>query len=384
MHDDSPPSSTSQQSVASSLCSIDHSAPITSITANECFDSAALFATASSASLHPAGRIACSPQTMPEAAQANTSVPNVLQLQQQLPDDADSIQSMGMARLTGQGMQGEMQHAKQSITAEQRQHPHQLHQQLPRQVPQQVPAELPQQQSKEVFSQRSLAQNRLQRPAPLPAELPSQEATQLQQAPPLQHESGLPASASMSRDDSGEELMTLEELEARIASLNKTLLRAPKGLQSPKAASSHAARTRLGRCQLDLVQHQQLGVISCHASESHSHTIEAQDAGQADRPAMTAWQKLTSQRPAPAVSSESSPSSRGSQGRSAARCGAGHIDSPHRSPQTMRVSASGPASNPVHDTSLLLHWGSIPVCECSSQATELHRQCHTSCSCPAQ
>ncbi len=348
MHDDSPPSSTSQQSVASSLRSIDPSAPITSITANECFDGAALFATASSASLHPVEL--ASPQAVREAAQASTAVPKVQQLQQQVPDDADSVQSVGMARLTGQGVQGEMQHAKQNNAAEQRQHPHLLHQQLPRQVPQQVPAELPQQQSEEVSSQRSLAQHRLQTPAHLPAKSPSQEAVQSQQAPQLQHESGLPASASVSRDDSGEELMTLEELEARIASLNKTLLRAPERLQSPQAASSHAARTRLGRCQLDHVQHQQPGVISCHASDSHRHAIEARDAGQADKPAMTAWQKLTSQRPAPAVSSESSPSSQGSQGRSAARCGAGHIDSPHGSPQTMRVSASGPASSPVHDT----------------------------------
>ena len=297
---------------------------------------------------------------MPEAAQASKGVPKVHELQQQVLDGADSMQSVGMARLTGQGMQGEMRQAKQNDMAEQRQHPHLLHQQMPRQIPQQVPAELPcqlprqvpaelpQQQPEEVSSQRSLAQNRLQRPAHLPAESPSQEAAQSQQAPRLQHESGLPASASMSRDDSGEELMTLEELEARIASLNKTLLRAPKGLQSPQAASSHAARTRLGKCQLDLEQHQRPGVISSHASDSHRHAKEAQDAGQADRPAMTAWQKLTSQRPA--VSSESSPSSQGSQGRSAARCGAGHTDSPHRSPQTMRVSASEPESSPVHDT----------------------------------
>jgi len=382
MHDDSPPSSTSQQSVASSLRSIGHSAPITSITANECFDGAALFATASSASLHPVGLTSHSPQTVPEAAQTSKGVPKVHQLQQQYPDDADSTQSMGrgmgMARLTGQDMQGEMQHAKQTSMAEQQQHPRQLHQQMPRQIPQQVPAqlprklpqqmpaelphqipqqvpaELPQQQSEEVSSQRSLAQNRLQRPARLPAESLSQEAVQSQQAPQLQHESGLPASASVSRDDSGEELMTLEELEARIASLNKTLLRAPTGLHSPQAASSHAAKTRPGRCQLDLEQHQQPGVINCHASDSDSNAIEAQDAGQADRPAMTAWQKLTSQRPAPIVSSESSPSSQGSQGRSAARCGAGHIDSPHRSPQTMRVSASEPASSPVHDTDSLI------------------------------
>ncbi|DBB01014.1 TPA: hypothetical protein ACH3X1_000916 [Trebouxia sp. C0004] len=330
LHDDSPPSSTSQQSGASSLHSIDHSPPTNSITANNCFDAAALFANTSSASLNPTGQIACSPQTIPEAAQANTAMPKVHQLQQQCLDDADSIQSVSMARLAGQGIQGEMQHAKQC------QHPHQLHQQLPRQVPQQVPAELLQQQSEEVSSQRSVAQNRLQRPAHLPAESPSQEAVQSQQAPQLQHDSGLPASASVSRDDSGEELMTLEELEARIATLNKTLLRAPEGLQSPQAASSHAIRTRLGRCQLDLEQHQLPGGIKCHASETHSHGIEAQDAGQVDRPAMTAWQKLTSRRPAPAVSSESSPSSRGSQGRSAAKCGASHIDSTYRSPQTMR------------------------------------------------
>ena len=283
---------------------------------------------------------------MPEAAQASTGMPRVHQLQQQVSEGTNSMQSVGMARLTGQGMQGDMQHAKQTIMAEQQQKSHQLHQQMP----QQVPAELPQQQSDEVSSQHSLAQTRLQRPAHLPAESLSQEAVQSQQAPQLQHESGLPASASMARDDSGEELMTLEELEARIASLNKTLLRAPKGLQSPQAASSHAARTRLSRCQLDLEQHQRSGVINCHASESHRHAIEAQEAGQADKPAMTAWQKLSTQRPAPAVSSESSPSSQGSQGRSAARCGAGHIDSPHGSPQTMRVSASGPASSPVHGT----------------------------------
>ncbi|KAA6428489.1 MAG: hypothetical protein FRX49_01365 [Trebouxia sp. A1-2] len=336
MHDDSPPSSTSQQSVASSLRSIDHSAPITSITANECFDGAALFATASSASLHPVGLTSPSPQIVPEAAQASTAVPKVYQLQQQVPDDADSIQRMTMARLTGQGMQAELQHAKQNNTTEQCQHPHLLHQQLPRPVSQEVPAELPQQQFEEVSSQRSLAQNRLQRPAQLPAESPSQEAVQSQQAPQLQHGSGLPASASGSRDVSGEELMTMQELEARIASLNKTLLRAPKGLQSPEAACSHAVRTRRGRCQLDLVDHQQSGVINCHASASHNHAIEAQDAGQADRPAMTAWQKLTRQRPAPAASSGSSPSSQGSQGGPAARCGAVHIESPHRSPQTMR------------------------------------------------
>ena len=340
MHDDSPPSSTSQQSAASSLRSIHHSEPITSITANECFDGAALFATASNVSLHPAGRVACSPQTFPEAAQASTGVLKVHQLQQQVLDDADSTQSVGMARLSGQGMQGGMQHAKQTVMVEQCQHPHRLHQQPPRQVPIQVPAELPQQQSEGVSSQSSLAQNNMQRPAQLPAESPSQEAAQSQQAPQLQHESGLPASASVSRDDSGEELMTLDELEARIASLNTTLLRAPKGLQSPQAASSHAARTRLGRCQLDLEQHQYPGVISSHVSDSHSHAIEAQDAGQADMPAMTAWQKLTSQHPAPTVSSENSHSSRGSQGGSAARCRAGHTDSPYRSPQTMRVSAS--------------------------------------------
>ena len=354
MHDDSQPSSTSQQSVPSSLHSIEHSATITSITANECFDGAALFATASSASLHPVGPTSHSPQTVPEATQASTAMPKVQRLQRQVPDNADSMQSVGMARGTGQDMQGEMQYAKQTITAEQQQQPRPLHQQLPCQVPQQVLAELPQQQSEEVPSQRSLAQNGLQRPAHLPAESPSQEAAQSQQAPRPQHQSGLPASASVSRDDSGEELMTLEELEARIASLNKTLLRAPKGLHSPQAASSHAATTRLSRCQLNLEQHRQPGVLSCHTNDSHRHALEAQDAGQADRPAMTAWQKLTSQRPAPAASSESSPSSQGSQGGLAARCGAVHINSPHRSPQTMRVRASRPASSPVHDTGVLL------------------------------
>lgn len=97
--------------------------------------------------------------------------------------------------------------------------------------------------------------------------------------------------------------MTLEELEARIASLNKTLLKAPTELQPPHAVSRHAAATKLGRPQLKHLVHQE----PPGSSNNHGHGRD----GRSERPgqpAMTAWQRLTAPKQAAAASQSSSSS----------------------------------------------------------------------------
>lgn len=360
MHDDSPPSSNTPPSEASALSAPTPSEPITSITANECFDGSALFANASSTSVAPAGARADLTSDVHEPVHGRAAASRRLQLHQQLQSDANST-----PKALGQGVwdhrpEGQTQLPCQVLPAEEQlqqqsqqlhQHPveqlqepsHQVLQQMPKQLPPQMPAELPRQHPHPLPRQK-LGQMHHQLPLAESGQLPDKPsnhaAPQPCQLTKAQHDSYPLASAAASRDDSGEDLMTMEELEARIASLNKTLLRAPKGLGSPGAASRHATTPSLGRQQPDHGQHQQPRLGGCRTHQAYRPEPEACSPGAADKPALTGWQKLTGRhlaRAASASSSSSSSSNRHSPGDAGARRRADHNSSPDRSQQKLRV-----------------------------------------------
>lgn len=175
--------------------------------------------------------------------------------------------------------------------------------------------------------------------------------------------------------------MTLTELEAHIASLNSTLLRAPGRLHSPHAVSRHAAGAALGRQKLHHEQHQhpkgsyhqiddssghdgavghrrhavattsgrqqlqspqrqQSGRAPCQDKDLHDSDAVAGHQTHAGKPAMTAWQKLTSQ-PQAAAMSDSSTSKSSSHSDASVGQRDGRGCTPNGSPHRLGVKLTG-------------------------------------------
>ena len=325
-HDDSPPSSISRQSTASSGAGArDHpssASPVTNISANECYDGSASSVNASSRAPASAHQAVGPSQRVREQADSKV-VHRLSQLQRQSAGASGTLQqSAPRLKVPVQLSEGLPQ------TQHQKQPRHQLLAQFPQLLQQQqVVSRL----SPEEHDQRH-------------GEMPSKQAAQLfevsaaresihtpdmaQTCEPHQA-SGGPASLPESSENPGNDLMTLDELEARIAGLNKTMFTA-SALRSPhvSAKHAHAAAPWGGGPQLRK-----------QPQQADADGYKGREVGRAGMPAATAWQKLTAQQQAPVMSESSSDDCNRSKNSTASECSQdAESQTPDESPQ--KVSAS--------------------------------------------
>ena len=311
-HEGSPPSSTSCHSAASSsLTAPSCSAAVTSITANDCFDGSALIDSTASTALDAAARHAADAagsQQPTDSTQAQGRPSNQRCEGRQVfssteaPDQATSSHVLDQSCCSSSGSPQGLQ-------------PQQLwrRQQQPGWEPSQDMRRQAQQPSGTIQSRD--ASHMLQQPASQP--------TSARQA---KLRSARVAATKHSQDsESSEELMTLEELEGRIASLNKTLLRAPTGLQASlssrlpadpatlkeqRPSHQHAGHAALGQQHpLPQRQHQDLSPLASvqadrtqlsrsrgvRSSKLDDRAHQSSSKGRISKPPQTAWQKLTAQ-----------------------------------------------------------------------------------------
>ena len=180
----------------------------------------------------------------------------------------------------------------------------------------QMPSQMPSQMHQRQQALGSLGQKQ----GPLPIQLMGQSAaTTGQFSSASRAKPGLVPQAEtkhLQDSESSEELMTLEELEGRIASLNNTLLRAPSGWQASHVVSDQAGSGEQsqshGQVRATALRQQ----MPAHLQPTRSHHSRSQlgrevysssnsTAGFEEQPVMTAWQKLTAKHQAPQASSAS-------------------------------------------------------------------------------
>lgn len=310
-HDGSPPSSSAASSHhdAPTL-----SAPVTSITANECFDGSALFDSAASAScitpaegfLHSTNGGHQAPHNTeadirhhkrPTTAKgvgsgAHVDQPAAHQLLDLDPSLQHESKEQQQQHLPGCAPPLQMSHqASTQMSAQHLSH-------LPNQMPTQLGCQMDQQQRTSGLPGQSAACNfssaHRAKPGPFP-----------QVGSDLLHTS-----------ESSEELMSLEELEHCIASLNTTLLRAPSELQAAPVPSDRAGvKTKQSTLYANdrpaayrQQSQRQAGVDSGRGDRPHKlgretgHSSDTTDGLAQEQPGMTAWQKLTAKHQAPQAS----------------------------------------------------------------------------------
>lgn len=314
-HDGSPPSSASCPSAASSSQGgSSHPAPVTSITPNECFDGSGLFNSTASASGTASGRAECSAHDRhrsPHSAEADLSRCS----HQKRPDTAAvaaSRRDSGDQPASHQLRPTEPS-AQWRVTEQQQQQPgdsqlfSQRHQ-WPGQTARQRPGQMPSQVLEQRHPQASTAQ--------LPEPLTGRSGATAGQAGSMSRAKATAASqaaaATLLQDsESSEELMTLEELEQRIAGLNTTLLREPTCRQAPQRPP-HLAGSRQPRSLSPA--HERLAASEkrqMQAGDQLSGTVRASRIGGeayqssssvSEQPARTAWQKLTGNHQVPQAS----------------------------------------------------------------------------------
>ena len=338
-HDGSPPSSTSRCSAASSSPdAATLSAPPTSITANECFDGSALFDSTASAScnapaesfLHTANGGHQSPptaeadgrytghQTRHSIAKGagsdcgNQPAPHQLHASDQHDLRQQQQQQPGSGLLHGLPLQTSGQTLGRMSS----------------QILSHVPGQIPNQMERQMPNELTGWPGQQQQAPDSPSRLPSQLAGQLAgtQAGGFSCASwakprSLPRAATklLPKSESSEELMTLEELEHRIASLNTTLMREPSGWQAASVPPDQAAvkkkqslfdaqeQSTVSRQQ----RHRQAGVQSNRGEQSSklgrgaNRSTDSTDGLAEEETGMTAWQKLTAKHKVPQGSSDS-------------------------------------------------------------------------------
>lgn len=305
---DSPPSSTSHRSAASSsLAAPTCSAPLTSVTANDCFNGSALFDSTASTGLDAAARHATDAngsQQPSDSAQGQREPSN------QRSDKGkvlDSTEAPDQAT-SGQALDRSSSNSPQELQPQQQQ-------QLPR---------------------RNLSPNVRRQVQRSGGFLQPKDASHMRQWPHSQHTDAgqakprpvsIVATKQSHNSESSEDLMSLEELEGRIASLNKTLLRAPTDLQASlrsqyqaesatfrEQSPSHQHSRHAASEQQNLIpqrQHQDFRPLAsvqadqtqlsksrgAHSSKlSHAaHQTYSSSKEHTAKPTQTAWQKLTAQ-----------------------------------------------------------------------------------------
>ena len=360
-HDGSPPSSTSHCSAAcSSADAATFSAPLTSITANECFNGSALFDSTASASCNaPAESFlhtANGGHQSPPSAEADDRYTR----HQKRPSTAKGTRS---GDCTNQPAPHQLHVSDQHDLREQQQPgsgpPLHMSGQISGQTLSHVPGEIPHQMPGQIPTQTTDRKGQRQQAPGSPGRLPSQSAGQSAgtQAGGFSRASwtkpkSLPQAATtlLLKSESSDELMTLEELEHRIASLNTTLMREPSGWRAASVPSDQADVKKKQSlfdakdwCTVSGQQRQrQAGVQTNRGDQSSKLGRGANRSADSteEEPGMTAWQKLTAKHQVP-------------QGRSANRVNAvdGQAD--------LYSSASSPAESTVSAQSLPCNSNSI-------------------------
>ena len=315
-HDGSPPSSTSGYSAASSSPGAPTlSAPVTSITANQCFDGSALFdSTASSAPAEGFLHTTDSEHQPPRSAEAVDRQTR----HQKKPNHAKGARSgdcedqpvahpLHAADQPGSGLP--LQMSAQTSDLMSGQIPSHVPGQTPRQMAGQIPMQVTGQMGQRQQGPGSAGQSP-GRSTGHSAGIPASHLSSTSWAKPRSLSQA--ATKALQQSESSGELMTLEELEHRIASLNKPLLREPSRWQAAPASSDQADTTKtqsLFHAQVQPAPARQqrqrqagvqsrgdqsgkLGREACQSSDSMNGLAE-------EEPGMTAWQKLTSKHQVP-------------------------------------------------------------------------------------
>ena len=378
-HDGSPPSSTSRCSVASSTPDARTlSAQVTSITANECFDGSALFdSTASPSCNAPADSFlhtANGGHQTPPSAEADVRHAR----HQNRPNTANGASSNGC---TNQPAPHQLHVSDQHELQEQQQHqpaceaPGQMSGQTSGHISSQIltrlPGQIPCQMAGQMPTQVTGQMHQRQQSPGSPGQLPTQSTGQsvgmqanyfssASWAKPRSRPQA--ATTLLQMSESSEELMTLEELEHHIASLNKTLLREPSGRQTASVPSDQAdikkkqslfdAQNQSTGCRLQ--RQRQAGVQSSRGDQSSkfgrdaNRSSDSTDGLAEEEPDMTAWQKLTAKHQMPQGSSAT---------RFSAVDGEGDVYSSASSPAEPTVSPQGmPCKLRQHGNQGRCHW----------------------------
>ena len=326
-HDGSPPSSTSRCSAASSSPdAATLSAAVTSITANECFDGSALFDSTASANCNAPAQgflhTAMSKHQSPRSTAAN--VRHIRH--QKRPNNTEGARSSDYGN---QAASHQLHVSDQHDLQEQHQHqpgsglplqmsgqtsdvmPSQGFSHMPGQTPRQMPGQIPTRVTGQMRQQQQAPGSPDQSPSQSTGHLAGVSATQFSSASWAKPKS-FPQAATkvVQKSESSGELMTLEELENRIASLNKTLLRDPSGWQAASMPSDQAdiakkqslfyaqnqpALSRQRRAGVQSSRGDQSGKLGREACQSSDST----DGLAEEEPSMTAWQKLTAKHKMP-------------------------------------------------------------------------------------
>ena len=341
-HDGSPPSSTSHHSVAS-LSSAAPSQPAarTSITANECFDGSSLFDSTASTGLDAAALTGA--QWVGQQS-SQTSQPEEKLITQPRPDAAQAgSRSSYCEESASEQMLAQAQLSTCYVSLEQQQLQGQQQEQLQRQQQEQLQRQQQGQQQQSCDAQSVCAPDPLQQQAEprQPRLAGARPVSQIPAGAQMKQHAQSPADPQHSRrSDSFEDLMTLDELEGRIASLNKTLLRVPCDAQSshappppdgsarperrsvahqhsqdaaPGQQSTSCRHARPAEQRTRMQQQQQVRIdpmmpaAQGHASTSlhmnrhpdvANHRVHSMSQHNG-KPAMTAWQKLTAKHQQP-------------------------------------------------------------------------------------
>lgn len=304
-HDGSPLSSASCPSAASSSQGgSTHPAPVTRITPNECFDGSALFNSTASASGAASGGAPGSVHDRHHSPHSTDAGPS-RHSHQKRPDTAATVASrrdngdqpaslqVGLAEPSVQWRVTERQ--QQPSGGQLSSQNHQLPGQTARQLPGQMPSQVPEQRHPQAPTAQlpTASTGRSRATAGHASSVSRAKATAPSQA----------AAATLLQDsESSEELMTLEELEERIAGLNTTLLREPTCQQAPQrphhVAGSRQPRSLFhGHQRLAASEQRQMqageqltrrGQVSKLGGQAYQSGSSA-----SEQPARTAWQKLT-------------------------------------------------------------------------------------------